>query len=190
MRIITALISSFMLVSLRFAQTDSTREVQARYAECNALEKTGKKFEFQGTRISETHATWQKLDPKTDPVWDLMGVYTSQNHVRSVRLEQSSPSGDWGSVTTYCYRANGTLAFKFQFLSTFYHDEVPGLNVLEVELRSYFSPNGKNFKNLEKMRNGVSNKPVQTTYMRSGGPDFPTSQSIVKEIGEKLLPAK
>jgi hypothetical protein len=190
MRIITALFSSLILVSFGFAQTDPTREVQARYAECNALEKTGKKFEFQGTRISETHATWQKLNPKTDPVWDLIGVYTSQNRVRSVRLEQSSPSGDWGSVTTYCYRVNGTLAFKFQFLSTFYHDEVPGLNVLEVELRSYFSPNGKNFKNLEKMRDATSKKTVNTTYMRSGGPDFPTSSSVVKEIGEKLLPAK
>jgi hypothetical protein len=59
-----------------------------------------------------------------------------------------------------------------------------------VELRSYFSPNGKNFKNLEKQRNGVGNKLVNTTYMRNGGPDFPTSSSVVKEVGEKLLPAK
>jgi hypothetical protein len=189
MRIITALLSSFMLVSLGFAQTDPTREVQARYAECNTLEKTGKPLEFQRAQEGNDLSAWKKRNPK-DEIDEFMRVYLVSNRVRSVRLEQTSASGDWTSLTTYCFRDSGTLAFKFQTLRTFYHSEVPGLSVLEVELRNYFSPNGKNFKNLEKMRNGVSNKPVQTTYMRSGGPDFPTSSSVVKTIGEKLLPAK
>lgn len=194
MRIITALISSlifvsFALLSGTLAQTDPTREVQARYAECNALEKIGKPLEFQRAQNGNDLGAWEKRKPKDD-IYELMRVHLASNRVRSVRLEQSSASGDWTSLTTYCFRADGTLAFKFQTLRTFYHDEVPGMNVLEVELRSYFSPNGKNFKNLEKMRNGVDNKPVNTTYMRSGGPDFPTSQSVVKEVGAKLLPAK
>jgi hypothetical protein len=189
MRIITALISSFMLVSLGFAQIDPTHEIQARYAECNALEKIGKPLEFQRAQDGNDLGAWEKRKPKDD-VYELMRVHLASNRVRSVRLEETSASGDWNSLTTYCFRDSGTLAFKFQTLRTFYHDEVPGLSVLEVELRSYFSPNGKNFKNLEKMRNGVSNKPVKTTYMRSGGPDFPTSSSVVKEVGATLLPAK
>lgn len=195
MRIITTLISSlilasFALISGTLAQTDPTREVQARYAECNALEKTGKPLEFQRKQEGNDLSAWQKSDPNAIDVYEFMRLHLANNRVRSVRLEESSASGDWSSVTTYCFRANGTLAFKFQTLRTFYHDEVPGLSVLEVELRSYFSPKGKNFKNLEKQRNGVGNKPVKTTFMRNGGPDFPTSQSIVKEVGEKLLPAK
>jgi hypothetical protein len=194
MRTITVLLSSlilasFAMISGTLAQTDPTREVQARYAECNALEKTGKPLEFQRAQEGNDLGAWEKRKPK-DEIYELMRVHLASNRVRSVRLEETSASGDWNSLTTYCFRADGTLAFKFQTLRTFYHDEVPGLSVLEVELRSYFSPNGKNFKNLEKQRNGVSNKPVKTTYMRNGGPDFPTSSSIVKEIGEKLLPAK
>jgi hypothetical protein len=189
MRIVFTLFSSLVLASFGFAQTDPTREVQARYADCNALEKIGKPLEFQRAQEGNDLGAWEKRKPKDD-VYELMRVHLASNRVRSVRLEQSSASGDWNSLTTYCFRTDGTLAFKFQTLRTFYHDEVPGLSVLEVELRSYFSPNGKNFKNLEKQRNGVSNKPVKTTYMRSGGPDFPTSSSVVKTVGEKLLPAK
>ncbi len=194
MRIITALLSSlilasFALISETRAQTDPTREVQARYAECNALEKIGKPLEFQRAQEGNDLSAWEKRKPKDD-IYELMRVHLASNRVRSVRLEESSASGDWSSVTTYCFRADGTLAFKFQTLRTFYHDEVPGLSVLEVELRSYFSPNGKNFRNLEKQRNGVGNKLVKTTYMRNGGPDFPTSQSVVKEVGANLLPAK
>jgi hypothetical protein len=59
-----------------------------------------------------------------------------------------------------------------------------------MELRSFFAPNGKNFKNLEKMRDALSKKPVKTTYMHSGGPDFPTSSSVIKAVGTALLPAK
>jgi hypothetical protein len=183
------ILASFALISGTLAQTDPTREVQARYAECNALEKIGKPLEFQRAQEGNDLSAWEKRKPRDD-IYELMRVHLASNRVRSVRLEQTSASGDWNSLTTYCFRADGTLAFKFQTLRTFYHDEVPGLSVLEVELRSYFSPNGKNFKNLEKQRNGVGNKPVKTTYMRSGGPDFPTSSSIVKEIGKKLLPAK
>lgn len=195
MRIITALISSLILASLALlsstlAQNDPTREVQARYAECNALEKIGKPLEFQRAQEGNGLSAWQKYDPNAIEVYEFMDLHLANNRVRSVRLEQSSASGDWSSVTTYCFRANGTLAFKFQTLRTFYHDVVPGLSVLEVELRSYFLPNGKNFRNLEKQRNGVGNKPVKTTYMRNGGPDFPTSQSVVKEVGANLLPAK
>jgi hypothetical protein len=106
-----------------------------------------------------------------------------------VRLEASSPSGDWSSETTYCYRTTGTLAFQFQTLRTFLHSQ-EGTSVLEVELRNYFSPNGKNFKNLEKMLDSQSKKVVKTDYMKMPAPSFPTSSSIVREIGEKLLPAK
>jgi hypothetical protein len=94
------------------------------------------------------------------------------------------------SDSFYCFRANGTLAFKFQTLRTVNHDNVPGLDRLDVELRSFFSPNGKNFKNLEKQRNGVSQKPMNIGFMRSGGPDFPTSSSVIKAVGTKLLRAK
>jgi hypothetical protein len=189
MRIITALISSLIFVSVTVAQTDPTREVQARYAECNTLEKIGKPLEFQRAQEGNDLGPWEKRKPKDD-IYELMRVHLASNRVRSVRLEETSASGDWNSLTTYCFRANGSLAFKFQTLRTFYHGEVPDLSVLEVELRSYFSPNGKNFKNLEKMRDATSKKTVNTTYMRSGGPDFPTSQSVVKEVGEKLLLAK
>jgi hypothetical protein len=189
MRIFTTLFSSLILVSFGLAQTDPTREVQARYAECNALEKTGKSLEFQRAQKGNDLGAWEKRKPKDD-IYELMRVYLASNRVRSVRLEQSSASGDWSSVTTYCFRASGTLAFKFQTLRTFYHSEVPGMDVLEVELRSYFSPNGKNFKNLEKMMDSKSKKIVKTSYMKMPASSFPTSSSIVKEIGQKLLPAK
>jgi hypothetical protein len=190
----TALILSLILVPVTLisgtlAQTDPTREVQARYAECNALEKSGKKFEFQGNRETETHSVWQKFDPNASDFYEFIRVYVASNRVRSVRLEASSPSGDWSSVTTYCYRSTGTLAFQFQTLRTFLHSQ-EGTSVLEVELRNYFSPNGKNFKNLEKMLDSQSKKVVKTDYMKMPAPSFPTSSSIVKEIGEKLLPAK
>jgi hypothetical protein len=118
-----------------------------------------------------------------------MRVHLASNRVRSVRLEASSPSGDWSSVTTYCYRSSGTLAFQFQTLRTFLHSQ-EGTSVLEVELRNYFSSNGKNFKNLEKMMDSQSKKILKTDYMKMPTPNFPTSQSVVKAIGEKLLPAK
>jgi hypothetical protein len=185
MRIITTLII-LALSPVVLAQTNPTREVQARYSECNALEKIGKPLEFQRAGAG---GAWEQSKPKED-IYERMRVHLANNHVRFVRLEQTSASSDWFSVTTYCFRANGTLAFKFQTLSTVNHDNVPGLGRLDVELRSFFSPNGKNFKNLEKMRDALSKKPVKTTYMLSGGPDFPTSSSVVKAVGTKLLPAK
>jgi hypothetical protein len=198
MRIITArflatvcsslILASIALISDTLAQTDPTREVQARHAECNALEKSGTKYEFQGNRETETRSAWQKFDPKASDFYEFMRVYVGGNRVRSVRLEASSASGDWSSVTTYCYRSTGTLAFQFQTLRTFLHSQ-EGTSVLEVELRSYFSPNGKNFKNLEKMMDSQSKKILKTDYMKMPAPSFPTS-SIVKEIGATLLSAK
>jgi hypothetical protein len=188
MRIITALISSLIFVSVTVAQTDPTREVQARYAECNALEKIGKPLEFQRAQEGNDLGPWKKPKPKDD-IYELMRVHLASNRVRSVRLEASSPSGDWSSVTTYCYRRTGTLAFQFQTLRTFLHSQ-EGTSVLEVELRNYFSPNGKNFKMLEKMMDSDSKKILKTSYMKMPAPSFPTSSSIVKEIGDKLLPAK
>jgi hypothetical protein len=189
MRIITILFSSLILASFGFAQTDPTREVQARYAECNALEKTGKPLEFQRAQEGNDLGAWQKFDPKATDVYEYMRVHLGGNRVRSVRLEASSSSGDWSSVTTYCYRSTGTLAFQFQTLRTFLHSQ-EGTSVLEVELRSYFSANGKNFKNLEKTMDSKSKQVVKTDYMKMPAPNFPTSSSIVKEIGEKLLPTK
>jgi hypothetical protein len=183
------LLASVTLVSGTLAQTDPIREVQARYAECNALEKTGKPLEFQRAQEGNDLGPWRKLDPKTTDVYEYMRVHVNSNRVRSVRLEASSPSGDWSSVTTYCYRSTGTLAFQFQTLRTFLHSQ-EGTSVLEVELRSYFSPNGKNFKNLEKMMDSDSKKILKTSYMKMPAPSFLTSSSIVKEIGEKLLSAK
>ncbi len=190
MRIVTALFIGLILASVSLAQTDPNREVQARYAECNALEKIGQPLEFERALEGNELGAWRKLVPGATDISEFVRVHLASNRVRSVRLEENSVSGDWNSVTTYCFRADGTLAFKFQTLRTVYHDEVPGLSVFDVELRSYFSPNGKNFKNLEKMRDGVSNKPVKTTYKRNGGPDFPTSSSVIREIGATLLPAK
>jgi hypothetical protein len=189
MRIITTLFIGLTLAPVVMAQTNPTREVQARYAECNALEKIGKPLEFQRAQNGNDLGAWQKTKSEGD-VYERMRVHLASNRVRSVRLKQTSASSDWFSVTTYCFRANGTLAFKFQTLSTVNHDNVPGLGRLDVELRSFFSPNGKNFKNLEKQRNGVSQKPMNIGFMRSGGPDFPTSSSVIKAVGTKLLRAK
>ena len=192
MRIITALISSLILVSVvsgTLAQTDPTREVQARYAECNALEKIEKPLEFQRRQEGNDLGAWRKFESNASDVYEFMRLHFASNRVRSVRLEASSPSGDWSSVTTYCYRSSGTLAFQFQTLRTFLHSQ-EGTSVLEVELRSYFSPNGKNFKRLEKMMDSQSKKVVKTSYMNMPAPNFPTSSSVVKAVGEKLLPAK
>jgi hypothetical protein len=189
MRIITTLFIGLMLAPVVLAQTNPTREVEARYAECNALEKIGKPFEFQRAQVGNDLGAWEKSKPKEN-IYEHMRVHLASNRVRSVRLEQTSASDDWFSVTTYCFRANGTLAFKFQTLRTVNHDNVPGLGRLDMELRSFFAPNGKNFKNLEKMRDALSKKPVKTTYMHSGGPDFPTSSSVIKAVGTALLPAK
>jgi hypothetical protein len=189
MRIITTLFIGLTLAPVVLAQTNPTREVQARYAECNALEKVGKPLEFQRAQVGNDLGAWEKSNPKEN-IYERMRVHLASNRVRAVRLEQTSASTDWFSVTTYCFRVDGTLAFKFQTLRTSNHDNVPGLGWLSVELRSFFSPNGKNFKNLEKQRNGVNQKPVKTTYMLSGGPDFPTSSSVIEAVGTKLLPAK
>ncbi len=189
MRIITTLFIGLTLASVALAQTNPTHEVQARYAECNALEKVGKPLEFQRAQAGNDLGAWQKTEPKGD-VYERMRVHLASNRVRSVRLEETSAADDWFSVTTYCFRVDGTLAFKFQILRTVNHDVVPGLSRLDVELRSFFSPNGKNFKNLEKMRDATGNKPVKTTYMRNGGPDFPTSSSVIEAVGAELLPAK
>ena len=98
------------LISGTLAQTDPTREVQARYAECNALEKTGKPLEFQRKQEGNDLSAWQKSDPNAIDVYEFMRLHLANNRVRSVRLEESSASGDWSSVTTYCFRANGTRA--------------------------------------------------------------------------------
>ncbi len=188
MRIIVTLFM-LTLAPVVLAQTNPTREVQARYAECNALEKMSKPLEFQRAGAGSELGAWELSKPKEN-IYERMRVHLASNRVRSVRLEQTSASSDWFSVTTYCFRANGTLAFKFQTLNTINHDNVPGLGRLNVELRSFFSSNGKNFKNLEKQRNGVNQKPLNIGFMRSGGPDFPTSSSVIKALGTKLLRAK
>jgi hypothetical protein len=187
--VLVGLLASVMLLSGTLAQTDPSREVQTRYAECNALEKVGKPLEFQRAQAGNDLGAWEQSKPKQD-IYERMRVHLASNRVRSVRLEETSASDDWFSVTTYCFRVDGTLAFKFQTLRTVNHDVVPGLSRLDVELRSFFSPNGKNFKNLEKMRDALINKPVKTTYMLSGGPDFPTSSSVIKAVGAELPPAK
>ena len=172
------------------AQSDATKEVRVRYAECVALEKanTRQRFEFQRRYVQGDLGPWEKRSA-AEEVYEYMVVYVQAGRVRSVGLEQGSPSGDWSSSTSYCFRANGSLAFQYQNLRTFLHSQA-GVNVLEVQLRGYFAPDGKNFQTIEKQLDGKSQKPVQTDYMRMPPPSFPNSGAVVKAVGGRLLPAK
>ena len=185
MRTLTLLLC--LLIPIAIAQDSQTLEVQARYAECNALEKGSKIYEFQQVLVDNDFGPWQKADLKADAVYGFMRVHALGARVRSLMVNQGTPSGDWDSVTSYCFRADGSLAFRFQNLHTFYNSSG---DPIEVQIRSYFSPNGKNFKTRETIINLSTKKNIKTNYMGMAPPDFPSSNSVVKKIGSSLLPLK
>ena len=181
MRTLTLLLC--LLIPIAIAQDAQTLEVRARYAECNALEKRSKIYEFQQV----DNGPWRKFDPKADPVYGFMRVHALASRARSVYLEESSASGDWFSTTTYCFRANGTLAFQFRKYRTFSTDAP---HAIEVQTRSYFAASGKRFKMLETILDVVTNKAVKANYMPMPETTFLTASGVVKEIGSSLLPLK
>ena len=176
-----------LLIPIAIAQDAQTLEVRARYAECNALEKRSKVYEFQRLLVGNGLGPWQKTDPKAGDVFSAMKVHVSASRIRSVMVDQGTPSGDWNSVTSYCFRADGTLAFRFQNLHTFYNDSG---HAVEAQIRMYFSPNGKSFKTLETTIDLETKKTIKTSYMGMAPPDFLNASAVIKEIGSSLLPFK
>ena len=185
MRILTLLLC--LLIPIAIAQDAQTLEVRARYAECNMLEKRSNVYEFQRVLLGNDLGPWQRADPKAVDVYSAMKVHASKSQIRSVYLEESSASGDWSSTTSYCFRANGTLAFQFRKYRTFSTDAP---HAVEVQTRSYFAASGKRFKLLETILDVVTNKAVKASYMPMPETTFPTSSGVVKEIGSGLLPLK
>ena len=185
MRILTLLFC--LLIPVAMAQDAKTLEVRARYAECNALEKRSKVYEFQRVLVGNDLGPWQKADSKAVDVYSSMKVHVTASRIRSVMVNQGTPSGDWESVTSYCFRADGTLAFRFQNLHTFYNDSG---HAVEAQIRKYFSPNGKNFKTLETTIDLETKKTIKTNYYGMAPPDFLNSSGVIKEIGSGLLPLK
>ena len=185
MRTLTLLLC--LLIPVAIAQDSQTLEVQARYAECNALEKGSKIYEFQQVLVDNDFGPWQKADPKADAVYGFMRVHALGARVRSLMVNQGTPSGDWDSVTSYCFRADGSLAFRFQNLHTFYNDSG---HAVEAQIRMYFSPNGKSFKTLETTIDLETKKTIKTDYMGMAPPDFLNSSAVIKEVGSSLLPLK
>jgi hypothetical protein len=174
------------------ADSPAIREVRARYAECVALEKrpSVRTFEFgrvlQGNDLSL--GPWRAYKTLPDSPYEYMIVYVLNGRVRSVGLEQSSPSGDWVSDTSYCYRTDGSLAFQYQVLNTFHSTATPG--PLRVETRSYHTPAGRRVSLQERLLNTKTRQAIRAEFLRFNPPAFSTSAAVVKVVGRPLLPAR
>jgi hypothetical protein len=172
------------------ADSPAIREVRARYTECVALEKqpNARKYEFGRLLEGNDLGPWRAYRSLTDSPYEYMIVYVLNGRVRSVGLEQSSPSGDWVSDTSYCYRTDGSLAFQYQVLSTFLSTANPGS--LRVETRSYYTPAGRRVSLQERLLNPKTRQPIRAEYSRFNPPAFPNSAAVVKVVGRTLLPAR
>ena len=172
------------------ADSPAIREVRARYAECVALEKNtnARKYEFGRLLEGNDLGPWRAYNSLPDSPYEYMIVYVLNGRVRSVGLEQSSPSGDWVSDTSYCFRTDGSLAFQYQVLNTFHSTANPG--PLRVETRSYYTPPGRRVSVQERLLNIKTRQPVKAEFLRFNPPTFATSAAVVKVVGRALLPAR
>ena len=113
-------------------------EVREVYAACTALKQRASPSVYVEVELGQDRTRWirEEANDGGSPVYSAARVYRDGELTRFAELEESSASGDWAQVTEYCFRADGSLAFLFSTLRTFYGG-------VHAETRRYYSPAGK-----------------------------------------------
>ena len=136
---------------------------------------------FRVARNATEAGRWQSSGPEGDNevAYSKMTIFVTNKKIHAADLYEKTPSGDWQQTTSYCYRPDGTLAFVWSVLRTFYGN-------VSVEDRLYFNRAGKNIRSLQYVSDLVTNKRVNTEdrgFMDRKPHIFPSTQAIIDEVG-------
>ena len=123
-------------------------EIRESYQICRAL-RTDKVFmrKMYGVYTdleNQDRAIWSTSPPSQGMVLEEVVLYGPGGSTQFAELLETTPSGDWSKATEYCYRADGSLAFIFSELRTFYGDA-------RVEDRLYFDRSGEKIHTIRRI---------------------------------------
>ncbi|MEH6727881.1 MAG: hypothetical protein V7703_17155, partial [Hyphomicrobiales bacterium] len=132
------------------AETSPTiAEIRERYQVCRQLRA-------DETGLQKYYGVYTDLEKQDRPVWyrqaptegttlsELQLFSDADDRTGFAELMETTPSGDWSKATEYCFRSDGSLAFVFSVLRTFYGN-------VRVEYRLYFDKQGKQVREIKRI---------------------------------------
>lgn len=168
-------------------QAKAIEEVRRSYAQCGGIRDrvTPVVLHKEIPRGTE-EAPWQRSDRAApERAQRTMSVFAVNGMVRFALDEVNAVSGDWRQTIEHCFRADGSVAFVFSTLRTFYGN-------VAVEDRLYFDPRGKNFHKLRRVSDLGTGKPVKRGkggFMDQKPELFGSSDELLRAVGrEKVFP--
>lgn len=132
------------------AETSPTiAEIRERYQVCRQLrsDEVGlqKLYGVYTDLEKQERPVWHQLPPAEGMVLSELKLYApAAGQTTFAELMETAPSGDWSKATEYCFRADGSLAFIFSVLRTFYGN-------VRVEYRLYFDRQGKQVREIKRI---------------------------------------
>lgn len=160
-------------------------EVRRVYQDCRAvrLDERTKRTRLFGAYTdlsSDAGPVWHRQPPADTDVFDEMQVWRVGGRIRAANLLETTPSGDWSKLSKYCFRPDGSLAFIFSELRTFYGN-------VRVEDRLYFDLTGRQIRTLRKAFDMNSEKPVRNpNFQDQETTIFPTARALAIKLGPAL----
>ena len=137
-------------------EKSSINAIRKVYSSCVAVERAAKPRKVFAVYTDENYSKaprWVLRRPAKAMVVEELAVYRRGKRIRAAKLMRTSPSGDWAQYLTYCYRADGTLAFVLAELRTFLGD-------VRVVDRHYFGADGRQIRKTRRIFDLKTNKPI------------------------------
>jgi hypothetical protein len=152
-----------MLLAAEAKEPAGAAEVREIYGACKSLEATVKPIEWVETGALQNSGKfggrWIRRGAfDGGDIWTAVDLYFEGDVLRFAVLGETSPSGDWTQGTEYCFRADGSRAFVFSTLKTFYGS-------VKAETRKYYDPAGKEIWSRKAKFDLSTGKPTKNEFM-------------------------
>lgn len=175
--LIISFAATFSIVPAAASEKSAIEAIRKAYGVCRAAERAAKPSRAFAVYTDENYnkpPRWVKRQPAKAMVVEELVVFRRGKRIRAARLMRTSPSGDWAQYLSYCYRADGTLAFVLAELRSFLGD-------VRVVDRLYYAADGRRLRKTRRIFD------LKTRKRITGKRDFQERDTLILKTTHALL---
>ncbi len=175
--LIISFAAAFTIVPAAASEKSAIEAIRKAYGVCRAAERAAKPSKAFAVYTDDNYSKpprWVKRRPAKAMVVEELAVFRRGKRIRAARLMRTSPSGDWAQYLSYCYRADGTLAFVLAELRSFLGD-------VRVVDRLYYGAGGRRLRKTRRVFD------LKTKKRITGKRDFQERDTLILKTTRALL---
>ncbi|WP_125250370.1 hypothetical protein [Leptospira wolffii] len=144
-----------------YSESDEILKIREIYKRAQEFQKSDSSNSIQYVRYWDEDkkilSNWERFDKnsqKENDILSLIRIFSKDDKVSSVLMEENTPSGDWTCTTEYYFYENGKIAFVHSILSTFYGN-------VRVEKRFYYNDSFRRIRELKSIYDLQTNRELK-----------------------------